>query len=162
MKTNLRCAFLFLISTIYCSAQDLKRQMISAQGASVTTATGLIVTQTVGQQSVTGSATGNNIVQQGYQQSFWKSLVAQNTNTIGRIKLYPTPVTDILHLEFSNITNLPLNVKIYDLNGRLVYSQNLQIKNSNLIIDVNELNAAMYLIILKGTNLNYHSKLLVN
>ena len=78
------------------------------------------------------------------------------------IKLYPTPVTDLLHIDFGNITNLPVNVKIYDLNGRLVYNQKLQIKNSNLIIEVNELNAAMYLIQLKGTNLNYHTKLLIN
>lgn len=155
-------ALISLTSITSISAQDMKHQMISAQGASVSMASGLKITQTIGQQSVTGTTTGAIIIQQGYQQSHWKTLVSQNATQTTSIKLYPIPVTDLLHIDFGNITNLPVNVKIYDLNGRLVYNRKLQIKNSNLIIEVNELNAAMYLIQLKGTNLNYHTKLLVN
>ena len=57
--------YLFNIFTSFCLiilasnnlyAQQLHHQMISSQGTSITTASGLIVKQTVGQQSVSGNS----------------------------------------------------------------------------------------------------------
>lgn len=162
MKITLRCAFLILILHSQVSAQEIGRQMISSQGASITTASGLKVTQTIGQQSTIGSSTGSVIVQQGYQQSYWQSYIQKTTNTINNIKLYPNPASDILNFNFGDITNLPITILLYDVNGRLVYNQKLQVINSKLSIDVSKLNAGMYLVKLQGANLNYYSKILVN
>ena len=61
---------LALLASNNLFAQQLRHQMISSQGTSITTASGLIVKQTVGQQSVSGNSPGDIIVQQGFQQSY--------------------------------------------------------------------------------------------
>ncbi|WP_213520432.1 T9SS type A sorting domain-containing protein [Nonlabens sp.] len=144
------------------SAQDLKRQMISSQGASVVTTSGIRVMQTIGQQSTTGSSSGDLIVQQGYQQSFWKILLSQNEINTNAIKLYPNPASEYLYVHFGELTQLPLQLTLFDLNGRLVYSESLQIENFQISIDVSDLDTGMYLVQLKGSKLNYYSKILVN
>ncbi|MFY9280865.1 MAG: hypothetical protein WAO92_02560, partial [Bacteroidia bacterium] len=63
-------------------AQQLHHQMISSQGVSTTTSSGLIVKQTVGQQSVSGNSQGDVIVQQGFQQNYWQELL-KTSNSAG-------------------------------------------------------------------------------
>lgn len=151
-----------LFTMFQSAAQDLKHQMISSQGASVETESGIRITQTIGQQSITGNSSGDVIVQQGYQQSFWKILVSQNTIDTNVIKLYPNPASDILYVHFGALTDLPIHLSLFDINGRLVFNQNLRIENSQISIDVSSLDMGMYLIELKGAKLNYYSKILVD
>jgi hypothetical protein len=149
-----------LPSLLLC--QNISHQMISSQGASVTTSTGLKVNQTIGQQSVIGSSTGGIIVQQGYQQSFWQSRLSNSMNLIKDIKIYPNPVSDILNINFTNIPNTLLNVILFDIHGRLIYSQNHNIENSRLTLDVSKFRTGLYLVHLKGTEIDYYTKIIIN
>jgi hypothetical protein len=162
MKIVSFLAFFLFFTSLDISAQHLKHQMISSLGSSSSTETGIRVTQTIGQQSITGNSSGDLIVQQGYQQSFWKTLVLQNTINTNSIKLYPNPASDILHFNFGDLTDLPLNLTLFDLNGRLVFNQNLKIENFQITIDVSNLETGIYLVKIKGVQLNYYSKILVN
>jgi hypothetical protein len=149
-----------LPSLLFC--QTFHHQMISSQGASVTTTTGLKVNQTIGQQSVIGNSTGGIVVQQGYQQSFWQSRLSNSVNLIKDIKIYPNPVSDILNINFTNIPNTPLNVILFDVRGRLIYSQNHNIENSRLTLDVSKFRMGLYLVHLKGASVDYYTKIIIN
>lgn len=162
MKHTSLTLLVFFFTILNSVAQDLKHQMISAQGASVVTASGIRITQTIGQQSITGNSLGDVVVQQGYQQSFWKILVSQNTIDTNTIKLYPNPASNILYVHFGELTDLPIHLTLFDLNGRLVFNRNLRIENSQISIDVSSLDMGMYLVKIKGTKLNYYSKILVD
>jgi hypothetical protein len=161
MKLTPLTLLVLLFTILDSSSQDLKHQMISAQGAAVVTESGIRITQTIGQQSITGNSSGDVVVQQGYQQSFWKIIMSQNAIDTNFIKLYPNPVSDILYVHFGTLTDLPIHLTLFDLNGRLVFNRNLRIENHQITIDVSSLDTGMYLIKIKGAKLNYYSKILV-
>lgn len=162
MKLTFLALFILLFNTLNSLSQDLKHQMISSQGASVSTESGLRITQTIGQQSISGNSIGGVVVQQGYQQSFWKILMSQNAIDTKGIKLYPNPASDILYVHFGTLNDLPIHLTLFDLNGRLVFDRNIKIENYQININVSSLVAGMYLIKIKGAKLNYYSKILVH
>ena len=52
---------LFMFYSISCCAQTLHHQTLSSHGGTATTQTGVIIKYSIGQQSVTGTKTGNVI-----------------------------------------------------------------------------------------------------
>lgn len=162
MKIIINIAVLALIGNLHIQAQSVvSRQMISSQGASVTTSTGLKVTQTIGQQSATGNSKVDVIVQQGFQQSFWKAHLASSTNSNINVKTYPNPVTDFLNFEFLDFYNQKLTIAIFDINGRLVYNRNLKVEDSLFTLNLSKLEAGIYLIRLTGLNSSYYTKIIM-
>lgn len=71
-----------------------------------------------------------------------KPLVGINTNENTNISIYPNPSTDVLHFTGINLNESNL-VSIYDLQGKLVESYELNGKES---IDIRNLNKGMYLV----------------
>jgi hypothetical protein len=83
---------------------DGKPSKISSQGLSKEMANGLVIKQTVGQQSLTGNYSGDFIVLQGFQQSVWSKYIASNKteDLVGiDIYTYPNPFTETIHFQFS-------------------------------------------------------------
>jgi hypothetical protein len=78
---------LFCFFTTLSFSQTLHHQMTSAQGGNAITQSGIVVKYTVGQQSVTGTKTGNVIVQQGFQQSNWDKIIATNNVVLANTTL---------------------------------------------------------------------------
>jgi hypothetical protein len=116
---------LFLFVT-FSFSQTLHHQMISAQGGSANTQSGLVVKYTIGQQSVTGTKTGNVIVQQGFQQSNWDKIMANNLVIINTIT-YPNPYVDVINFQFSQSIGDSVSLLVFDVLGRQVYANTLQI-----------------------------------
>lgn len=65
-------------------------------------------------------------------------------------KLYPNPNTGSMMLEYNIVTKDPAVFEIYDVSGRLVKQQNLNLQNTYTIIDANELNNGLYYYIIKS------------
>ena len=73
----LSALFLLFISSMF--GQDIQRQMISSQGNSIAVSNGMYVSQSIGQQSLTGTSQKNNLtISQGYQQSLWNNYIKKN------------------------------------------------------------------------------------
>jgi hypothetical protein len=71
--------------------------MISSQGATLKNRSGLVVTQTVGQASITGTFSNSLInISQGFQQSNWDSIIFQNNTPQTNINIYPNPFKDVI------------------------------------------------------------------
>ena len=99
MKKALKILFLLLIGN--ANSQTLHHQMISAQGGNSVTQSGIVVKYTIGQQSVTGTKTGNVIIQQGFQQSNWDKIIATNNLEVVNTTTYPNPYVDVVNFQFS-------------------------------------------------------------
>ena len=95
-------------------SQKVHHQMISAQGGSATTQSGLVVKYTIGQQSVTGTKTGNVIVQQGFQQSNWDKIIATN-NVVVNTTTFPNPYVDVVNFQFSQSIGDSVSLLVFDV-----------------------------------------------
>ncbi|MCB0515500.1 MAG: cadherin-like domain-containing protein, partial [Bacteroidetes bacterium] len=71
----------------------------------------------------------------------------QNTNIIA---VYPIPINDMLHLNYTSKIAGEINLKIYDILGRMVYEQELQTKVAinKVEIDMKQFPSGTYFLIL--------------
>lgn len=146
---------LFLTSTIH--GQKLHHQMISAQGTTVHLSNGMIISQSIGQQSVSGNYNKKkSMIGQGYQQI----LNYQNNTPIDTTITYPNPISDYINFKFSSDISSPIKVTIMDLSGKIVfYQEKIPFKNI-LTIDNIQIVEGKYLVKLIGQNYNYSTKIL--
>lgn len=151
----------YLIST-FSFSQSLHHQMLSAQGGSATTQTGFVIKYTVGQQSVTGTKTGNVIIQQGFQQSNWDKIIATNNLAIINTITYPNPYIDIIHFQFSQSVGDAVSILVYDILGRQVYSNSIQVMENKISVNLQELHSAEYFVQLSNNTFTYHTKIIKN
>ena len=150
---------LFFLVTISSFSQSLHHQMLSSQGTS-TAAGGFKVSQTIGQQSVTGNYRGTDvIVGQGFQQSrLMKSVKAPVITVV--TTTYPNPFIDHINFEFSSVISGPIKFSLYDVMGRLVASQEKRATDTILTITELSLAEGEYFVKLSAKNYNYSTNLL--
>lgn len=155
--------YLFMFFSISFYGQVMHHQMISAQGKSKEISNGLVINQTIGQQSITGNSGGEYIVMQGFQQSLWSKYIASSkADQIVGIKTitYPNPFTDIVNFQFSAAITDIVSVWVFDILGRVVYQQEKIPRNGVLTINLAILPSTKYLVRLKTPKLNYYTKII--
>jgi hypothetical protein len=150
--------FLFFISKDVV-AQQLHHQMISAQGGSVTTTNGQFVRYTVGQQSVTGTSSNGYVVQQGFQQSNWSKILEQNTISIATT-VYPNPFVNEVNFSFSTSPGEKISAYVFDVLGRLVYSEDVKNENNSITLSLLQLSTAEYLVKLTSEKFVHSAKII--
>lgn len=74
-----------------------------------------------------------------------------------KVLLYPNPSSGIVNISLKDYSG-DVNVKIYDINGKLVYSEGL---NSTKVINLQNLATGMYVLNLQGENLNHTEKIIL-
>ena len=153
---------LFFLFAVSANAQSLHHQSIGSLGNTIITSKGIRVSQTIGQQSVVGSATYNGfIVQQGFQQSiFFKSSVSRSTiNVI--TKVFPNPFISTLNFEFSSEVKGEVEVSLFDSLGRLVYNSNFVPQQNRITVSaLTNLTNGNYFVSLTALNFKYSTQLI--
>ena len=158
-KINLVVSLLFLFSlSSFC--QELHHETISSQGKNVELDSGVYVTQTIGQHSIASYSMDNLTVQQGYQQSFWNSLINSSEEFNMDITFYPNPTIDYVNFNFSNLESSDLNVLVFDYAGRVLITTKIDIENYKTKLDLSSLPSGSYLIYLNTNKFNYHTKII--
>ena len=133
--------------------------MLSSQGTS-TSAGGLKISQTIGQQSVIGNYRGTEVmVGQGFQQSRLMKTVNAPVITVVTTT-YPNPFIDHINFEFSSVISGPIKFSLYDVMGRLVASQEKLATDTILTISELSLAEGEYFVKLSAKNYNYSTNLL--
>lgn len=153
---------LFCFFTTLSFSQSLHHQMISTQGGNTVTQSGIVVKYTVGQQSVTGTKIGNVIVQQGFQQSNWDKIIATNNVVLVNTTTYPNPYVDIINFQFSQSIGENVSLLVYDVLGRQVYANTLQIFENKTSVNLQVLQSAEYFVQLSNNIFTYHTKIIKN
>ena len=159
MKKAVKVLFLLCACNTY--SQTLHHQMISAQGGNARTQSGIVVKYSIGQQSVTGTKTGNVIVQQGFQQSNWDKIIANNVVLVNTTT-FPNPYVDILNFQFSQSIGENVSLLVYDVLGRQVYSNTLQVFENKTSVNLQVLQSAEYFVTLSNNTFTYHTKIIKN
>lgn len=152
---------LLLVLSFNTYSQHLHHQMLSAQGSSNLLTSGILIKQTIGQQSTIGNYKLPSVIMgQGFQQSFIsKSLSTTFINEI-LTTTYPNPFVDQIHFQFSKPISGLITVTIFDLLGRLVYKE--QKEASQNILTIGNLNFSQneYLVKLSATNYKYTTQII--
>lgn len=157
MRIFIIIVLLTVSSTFY--GQQLHHQMLSSQGGSSVTSNGYSVRYTVGQQSIAGTSTTGYVIQQGFQQSNWEKIIQHNTISIVTT-VYPNPFVDSVKFSFSSSPGSTIDVLVFDILGRLVYSESTQ-NDSNLIsLDLKKLSSAEYLVKLSSGSYIHSAKII--
>jgi hypothetical protein len=156
MKLILTLIFTIVVCNIF--SQKAHHQMISSQGSSSLTSSGLIVKHTVGQLSTTGNFSGSVAVQQGFQQSLWANYLTSSEKI--HITTYPNPFTDLVHFNTISIKSGKIAVQIFDINGKVVYIKEHFVENKLITINLSSLPIGMYLVKLKRKDFNHFSKII--
>lgn len=152
--------YLFIFLTIPFYGQILHHQMISSQGVTTKIADGYIISQTIGQQSVTGNSNNKDIIIQGFQQSFWGNYIATNEKTEISIQTYPNPFTETVNFQFSQSMPNQIAVYVFDINGRLVFEKKETIDKLILTVNLSKLPQSEYLVHLQASNFKYYTKII--
>ncbi len=76
--------------------------------------------------------------------------------------VYPNPMQDEVNVIIENLIDEQLTIEIFDETGRIVYRQNFMNKNAVFytIIDLKQLNPAVYFIKCKSEKLLLNEKLI--
>ncbi|MFM1947071.1 MAG: hypothetical protein RL207_1354 [Bacteroidota bacterium] len=149
------------MSTLSTFAQSVHHQMTSAQGAIVHTSSGVVLKQSVGQQSVIGKYSGSQFsVGQGFIQGGFSQKTITHTPSI-QVTCYPNPFVSKVNLQFSAPIDGAVQVYLYDATGRLLYTAEKSMLNNLISIDAPTfLTDGAYILKLQAKNFNYTTNLL--
>jgi hypothetical protein len=149
-------SFLFSINVL---PAQLHHQMLSSQGSTSKTNNGVIVTQTIGQQSVTGNYTNNGFdIGQGFQQANWARIILEETTPEFVVSLYPNPFEGVVSIQHNTEEDITINV--FDPAGKLVFKNVLNVTGPNQRINLEQLSSGVYLVHLQSNQLAYFTKLI--
>ena len=150
--------FIFIIVAYNLFGQKTHHQMISSQGKTSVTNSGIIVKHTVGQLSTTGNFSGSVAVQQGFQQSLWFNYLSSSEKI--HITTSPNPFTEVVNFNTISIKSGKIAVQIFDINGKLVYLKEALITNNQCSLKLSKLSIGTYLVRLSAKELNYYTKII--
>ena len=154
----------FLLLSFYFTSnsygQRLHHQMISSQGNSLKIANGMVILQSIGQQSTVGNFKKDYIVQQGFQQSLWGKYLTSNHSIKITATTYPNPFFSMVNFTFSQQIKDLIQIDIFDLNGKLVYKDSKNTTNELITIDLAHLAFGNYLVRLTSTNFIYYNQII--
>ena len=152
--------YLLIFFTVTFHGQVLHHQMISSQGASKKLPDGIVVTQTIGQQSLVGTSNTTFVVMQGFQQSFWGKYIASNPTEVIQARTYPNPFVQTVNFEFSKVITEEIDINVFDLGGRLVFEQKKKADNLILTITLPFLPSSQYLVRLSTSSFTHFTKII--
>jgi len=134
--------------------------MFSSQGETARTSSGVVIRQTIGQQSVIGNHKNSNfIVGQGFQQS--NNMKSSSPSiTVIKVIAYPNPFVERVNFKFSSFVDGPIKISIFDLLGRLVFTDVKFPFNNTITIDNLFFAEGEYFAKLTAKNLSYSTNLL--
>ena len=159
MKKTILVVFLGISSALY--SQNLQRQMVSAQGNTFTIGNGMYISQSIGQQSLTGTAQKNNLtISQGYQQSQWSKYFKTNDDTVISTKTYPNPFFDSISFKFSKPINTSIQITLFDITGKIVFQETKLPNEMILTLSNLQLPSATYLVHLATPKFNYYTQII--
>lgn len=87
------------------------------------------------------------------------TLAANYFDNTDMFKVYPNPANNNLNISILNYSG-KLNVQLYDINGRVVFEQKMDNFSLESSVNIQSLQAGIYMLKIQGENLNYTQKVI--
>lgn len=146
---------------------ELKQQMVGKEKMTIQEGDDELVFDGVTNKGLIYAATyGRGLF---YTGRFWQPTVGieeptEVKNSYLKLKIFPNPTNQAVNIEIDGSSNTDATVSIYDLSGRLVFSNTYMILQGSNVVNVNveNLNKGTYLIKTQVDGKTYSNKLMVN
>lgn len=154
-KFLLLTLFLYLIVND-SGAQVLLERQVMASGGGHASATGVILSYTIGEPAILTLTNASAILTQGFQQPAFITVGLPDPYTdLQSLNIFPNPVTDQLNISIQSSKSFEALISLFDLTGRLVMPEQLfpVMENISLLIrlDLQSLAPAAYLVRISDT-----------
>jgi hypothetical protein len=119
---NMKTLILLLVALIPCLVfgQSIERKFIGSGGTNTVSATGMQVSQSIGECMVKSYPTSTLIVSSGYQQGSSTSVgTAESLDNDATFAVYPNPVGDLLNVRIESEKALQLEFSFHDIQGKM-------------------------------------------
>lgn len=121
--------YIFILFAFGANAQSISNQVISSYGLSA--ANGSAQTDiTIGEPVTATMSNGNNTLTNGVHQTKLIVTAINENETTNNYEFYPNPVNEILN--FSNTNSEIVNVKLFDVTGKLLWSKQNVVNNEQI------------------------------
>ncbi len=102
-------------------------------------------------------AVGNIFYTVSKKLTIWDPTASSDKFELADLKVYPNPAKDILNIEFTSETTSKTKFDIFNLNGRLVKTVNLESTDNHYQINIQDLASGAYILIINnGGGSNSH------
>lgn len=150
-----------IVMSLSAFGQELHQQALSSIGTSKVLSNGTYICQTIGQQSVIGNYTKDGItIGQGFQQSIWSKYINSSLNNTISTVTYPNPFVSTINFQFSQPINEIISVALFDIRGRLIYSEDKKAIDNILTLELPNLASSNYLARLSTKKYTYYTQIL--
>lgn len=137
-----------LCLTLNLNGQSLSSKVIASTG-NFSSATGIMLSSTIGELMIATDSQSNVIMTQGFQQPEIIILGVEENELGLTLISYPNPVIDELTIELASITGIDLKIKVTDMLGRqmmIPYLNKISSYLQKITLDMNQLSPGLYLI----------------
>jgi hypothetical protein len=133
--------------------------MLSSMGSTSQTSSGVFATQTIGQTSVIGLYKNSRIgVSQGYQKPLLNQIIVNPQHNTLNIKVFPNPFVEKINISYFGEDQLSLS--LFDVTGKLIYSDELIFSSYTKLIDFKRLPAGFYFATISSKTSTFNTKLI--
>ena len=146
---------LILMIQSLCAQVQMKTSVISS-GASVSSSGNLLLKGSVGQAIIESVSTTQLYNAQGFWNTYRSQFVVNTSSPQASfIKFYPNPVQKKAYIKLNYEGEDFSSIKIIDVQGKVVYSDNILLQGATEIeLDVEHLAEAFYFLHLTGNKVN--------
>ncbi len=92
---------------------------------------------------------------------YWTQVFGKSSQTLSnddialkKMKVYPNPVKDVLHLDFQQSFKEPLSLKLMSVTGQIVFQKTYNQHASNVKLNISHLPTGVYFLYFKHTNIH--------
>lgn len=119
-----------------------------------------VISQSIGQSSVIGTSTNNGYyLRQGFQQPHKRIKVTKSTYSSLSAKVYPNPFDYNIQISFKENVSEDINIDVYDISGKLVYSKSFS-PSRKIQINLENLSSGSYTLKATSNGKLFNSKLI--
>lgn len=158
MRSRILLFLLFILFSQPVWSQH-KHQMLSSMGSTSQTSSGVFATQTIGQTSVIGLYKNSRIgVSYGYQKPLLNQIIVNPQHNTLNIKVFPNPFVEKINISYFGEDQLSLS--LFDVTGKLIYSDELIFSSYTKLIDFKRLPAGFYFATISSKTSTFNTKLI--
>lgn len=112
-----------LFSFLFVLGGTIQAQEVIASAGTEVESSGGSMSYTIGEMVVASTITDDGALTQGYQQGFLTPTAIDEIPAELELSLYPNPAADYIIIESKSLSDFE-QITMYDMSGRLIWSQN--------------------------------------
>jgi len=147
LKKYLFILFFITSGVFTTAAQSLSPTVLSSSGG-FESSDGTSLSWTTGEVMIQSFSEGSIMLSQGFQQGniTVSTAVDEMSESAMDVQIYPNPVNDILNMEFKNMVDHTIQLKLVDLTGKTVLRKEFSQPSNTVRLNLSSVSSGSYML----------------